>query len=63
MLPSVEPNPINAEAISQTYAVKLTQMNNSNKIQVRCVRSPAELFMPEAFEFVKHHHQIVALRI
>jgi transposase, IS30 family len=25
-------------------------------------RCPAELFMPDAFDFVKHHHQLVALR-
>ena len=25
-------------------------------------KCPAELFMPESFDFVKHHHQLVALR-
>ncbi len=25
-------------------------------------RRPAELFMPDAFDFFKHHHQLVALR-
>ena len=25
-------------------------------------KCPAELFMPESFDFFKHHHQLVALR-
>jgi transposase, IS30 family len=56
------PNGSDLSGVSQTELDAVTWLLNTRPRKSLNFRCPAELFMPESFDFYKRHHQLVALR-
>ncbi len=63
-----KPHPMNSQPQADLSGFTQTELDavawqlNTRPRKTLGWKCPAELFMPESFDFFKHHHQLVALR-